>query len=102
MKKQIASQWEAPPAAATVRAIMLGKPFSLHLYRSLESKSQLLDEAVKSRDGNAILCVVLFLNRTLKKKLFCRLLQFKPTAVPVYINYLSIRFEVKAVCDLLL
>lgn len=99
-KQEIYSHWDAPSASSTIRAIALGKPFSLHYYRSLELKSLLLDEAVKSKNGNAVLCVVLFLKKTLNNKLFLRLIQFQPSAVPVYINYLTIRFEARAAVEL--
>lgn len=51
------NQWTPASASKTIRLIMLGQPYSLHLYRSLDLKMQLLDEAVKSGDGNAILAV---------------------------------------------
>lgn len=35
----------------------MGEPYSLHLYRSLDQKKDLLDEAIKSGDGNTILAV---------------------------------------------
>lgn len=100
--KESSSHWDVPFPASTIRAIALGKPFSLHYYRSLELKSLLLEEAVKSKNGNAMLCIVLFLKKTLNNKLFLRLIQFQPSVVPVYINYLTTRFEARAAVELLL
>lgn len=41
----------------TLRRILLGQPFSLEKYKSLVSKTALLDAALASGDGNAILIV---------------------------------------------
>lgn len=57
LRRQIESQWIPAKVSKTVRLIMLGQPYSLHLYRSLDLKTQLLDEAIKCGDGNAILAV---------------------------------------------
>lgn len=57
LRRQIESQWIPAKVSKTIRLIMLGQPYSLHLYRSLDLKTQLLDEAIKCGDGNAILAV---------------------------------------------
>lgn len=44
-------------ADATLQRILLGQPYFLEQYRSLASKTSLLDAAIKSGDGNAILIV---------------------------------------------
>jgi len=41
----------------TLRKILLGQPFSLEHYKSIASKTALLDAAISSGDGNAILIV---------------------------------------------
>ncbi|KAL0276102.1 UNVERIFIED_CONTAM: hypothetical protein PYX00_003755 [Menopon gallinae] len=101
LRRQLENQWVAVPASKTMKLIMTGQPYSFHLYRSLEQKSQLLDEALKTGDGNAILAVVLFLSSTLKKSLFYQLLQEKPTAVSQYVQYLSTRHLIAELIDLL-
>lgn len=41
----------------TLRQILLGQPYSLELYKSLASKTALLDASISNGDGNAILIV---------------------------------------------
>jgi len=55
------NRWVHPPAKETVRNILLGHPHSLELYRSLKSKTELLDAAISIGDGNAILAVRLWI-----------------------------------------
>lgn len=43
----------------TLENILLGRPYSLEEYQSLSSKTSLIDAAIKSGDGNAILGVIL-------------------------------------------
>lgn len=44
----------------TLKKILLGRPYSLEQYKSLASKTALLDGAIQSGNGNAILGVGLF------------------------------------------
>ena len=44
----------------TLRKILLGQPYSLEQYKSLASKTALLDAAIISGDGNAILIVIFY------------------------------------------
>lgn len=121
LRRQIESQWIPAKVSKTIRLIMLGQPYSLHLYKSLDLKTQLLDEAIKSGDGNAILTVrvmafifysffltvyfmlqiVIFLSKTLKKTLFYQMMQKRPVAVAHYVQYLSTRLIVHELIDLL-
>lgn len=41
----------------TLRKILLGRPYTLEQYKSLASKTALLDAAILSGDGNAVLIV---------------------------------------------
>ncbi|XP_062560521.1 vacuolar protein sorting-associated protein 16B isoform X2 [Armigeres subalbatus] len=91
----------APSASFVVAKLILGKCCSLEMFRSLHEKESLLDEAIASGNGNAILKVMLFLESTLKKKLLYRLLQTRPGAVNHYINYLALRLQVTECTDLL-
>lgn len=43
--------------SVTVRRLICGEPVSFDLYRSKEDKMDLLDAAVDSLDGNAIIAV---------------------------------------------
>jgi len=55
------NRWVPPPAKETVTKILLGHPYSLELYRSLKSKTELLDAAIAIGDGNAMLAVRLWI-----------------------------------------
>lgn len=85
----------------TISKIISGKPCSLEVYRSLKDKTDLLDEAIFSKNGNAILQVVLHLSKTLKKTLFYRILQQRPSALLHYLNYLKVKLKTAESADLL-
>lgn len=85
----------APPTASTIiRKILLKKPYSLECFRALQEKENLLNQAIRSGNGDAILAVVLFLHRTLKKKHFHSVMQSQSEAIKHFINYLLIRCQV--------
>ncbi|XP_011864814.1 PREDICTED: spermatogenesis-defective protein 39 homolog [Vollenhovia emeryi] len=85
----------------TLRQILLGQSYSLERYKSLASKTALLDLAILHGDGNAILIIILFLTKTLKRSLVQRLLAERPDAVNVYIHYLFIRLQTSEITDIL-
>ncbi|KAK9307964.1 hypothetical protein QLX08_001874 [Tetragonisca angustula] len=85
----------------TLRKILLGQPYSLEQYKSLASKTALLDAAIISGDGNAILIIILFLTKTLKRSLVQKILAERLDAVSVYIRYLSIRLQINEITDIL-
>nr|XP_034174101.1 spermatogenesis-defective protein 39 homolog isoform X2 [Osmia lignaria] len=85
----------------TLRKILLGQSYSLEPYKSIASKTALLDAAIISGDGNAILVIILFLTNTLKRSLVQRILAERPDAVNVYIRYLSTRMQINEITDIL-
>ncbi|XP_069116674.1 spermatogenesis-defective protein 39 homolog [Argopecten irradians] len=85
----------------TVRCIITGEPFNLEAYRSREEKLELLDKAIKTNDGNAIITIVLFVQRTIKPSIFNMEIKKRPVAVNHYINYLKYHYDFEAVVDLL-
>ncbi|XP_011310891.1 spermatogenesis-defective protein 39 homolog [Fopius arisanus] len=85
----------------TLRRVLLGQPFSLEEYKSLVDKKSLLDAAIASGNGDAILIVVLFVTKTLKPALAQRLLMERPDAMNVYVHYLSTRLMLNEITDLL-
>ncbi|KAK0088890.1 hypothetical protein PV325_010341 [Microctonus aethiopoides] len=96
---------EEPPTVdptSTLRRILLGQPFSLEKYKSLVNKTALLDAAIHSGNGNAILIIILFITKTLKSTLVQRLLMDRADALNVYIHYLSTRLQVNDITDLLM
>lgn len=90
-----------PPVSSVILKMLQKKPFSLECFRALNEKESLLDEAIRCGDGDAILSVMLFLSRTLKKKHFNAIMQTRPDAITQYINYLALRYQIVECCDLL-
>ncbi|XP_066995521.2 spermatogenesis-defective protein 39 homolog [Anabrus simplex] len=101
LRRKVEDRWTPPPVNTTLTKIFLGHPYSLELYRSLELKTELLDASIKLGDGNAILAVVLFLVKTLKKSLVYKLLSTRPDAVAHYVQYLDTRMQLNELTDLL-
>lgn len=87
--------------AATINKLLTGRPCSLSMYKSLREKEQLLDAAIVSGDGNAILHVTIFLKSTLKPSLFNSVLKTRPEAINHYVNYLIETQELSAAMELL-
>ncbi|XP_076172392.1 spermatogenesis-defective protein 39 homolog isoform X2 [Ptiloglossa arizonensis] len=85
----------------TLRKILLGQPYSLEQYKSFVSKTALLDAAIISGDGNAILIIILFLTKTLKRSLVQRILAERQDAVNIYVRYLSTRLQLNEITDIL-
>eukprot|EP00118_Oscarella_pearsei_P006593 m.30018 g.30018 ORF g.30018 m.30018 type:complete len:273 (+) comp31283_c0_seq2:69-887(+) len=98
LKKQLdemarRTRWEALPVEDTVRRMMLGEPYCLEFYKSLEQKMDLLSTAIKYHDGNCILAALLFLKRTLAYRKFFTVLAKTPEAETHYLAYLQQRGE---------
>ena len=68
---------------------MLDKPFWFDLYKSKKDKINILNEAIKSNDGNAILSVVLFIKRTLTSENFYDIILTNQIALNHYSFYLE-------------
>ncbi|CAH2059190.1 unnamed protein product, partial [Iphiclides podalirius] len=85
----------------TLKRLVLGRSCSLHVHRSLKSKTDLLDGAIAIGDGNAILTVVLFLIQTLNKKLVYEMLTSRPLALGHYIGSLQSEGKISELTDLL-
>ncbi|XP_055302806.1 vacuolar protein sorting-associated protein 16B isoform X2 [Sitodiplosis mosellana] len=91
----------APPVPSIIRKILLKKPYSFECFRALHEKESLLNEAIRCGNGDAILAVVLFLQRSLKKKHFFQIMQSHPEAVKHFINFLMIRCQVAEATEFL-
>jgi len=89
------------PTIETVQNIVLGKPYSLEMYKSLKKKEDLLDCALELGDGDAILAISLMIKRTLKRSKFVSLICVRPLAVEHLINHMITRHELEQVIDLL-
>ncbi|PSN36491.1 hypothetical protein C0J52_05065 [Blattella germanica] len=82
LRRQIEGRWVPPPVNETITKILLGQPYSLELYRSLQSKTELLDAAIAMG-------------------LVYQLLRTRPDAVAQYSQYLSTRLQLHELTDLL-
>ncbi|XP_013142153.1 PREDICTED: spermatogenesis-defective protein 39 homolog [Papilio polytes] len=87
--------------AITLKRLVLGRSYALHVHKSLKSKTELLDGAVAIGDGNAILTIVLFLIQTLNKKIVYELLSSRPLALSHYIGNLQSEGKISELTDLL-
>ncbi|XP_022192457.2 spermatogenesis-defective protein 39 homolog [Nilaparvata lugens] len=101
IRRQIQNRWDPIEEKSTVQRMVLGQPYSLELYRTLDRKRNLLNCAIDVGDGSAILAVTLFLMRTLKKSLFNNILANNPIAANHYIHYLSTRMQINDLTDTL-
>lgn len=90
------------PVAVTVNKLLLGKPCSLSIYKSLKEKEDLLDEVISCGNGDAILEVTLFLKHTLKPMLFNNILKTRPSAADHYIDNLNTTMKVGEASEILI
>lgn len=89
------------PPDDTVNRILLGQPYSLESYRSLEDKIALLDAALITMDGSAIMATVLHFKNSVKKTIFNTEMQARPQACTLYVNYLRKRHKYTEAIDFL-
>lgn len=102
LRRKAQETYHAPPPPSTIITKMLmKKPYSLECFRALHEKEQLLDEAIASGNGDAVLAIVLFLLKTLKTKYFNGILQTRPVAVRHYVNHLLARGQIAECTDFL-
>lgn len=95
LRRKIQERIHAPPPSVTITKMLMKKPYSLECYRSFSEKTDLLNEAVCSGDGDTVLAVVLFLVKTLQRKYIIKLLDEHPMALNQFVNYLMVRLQVK-------
>ena len=88
-------------ASQTVQDMVLGKPFSLEGFRSLQDKESLLDSALEWGDGDVVLAVTIMLKNTLKRSKFLAIMSSRQEAADQLISYFVIRLELREVVDLL-
>ncbi|XP_055843144.1 vacuolar protein sorting-associated protein 16B [Episyrphus balteatus] len=88
LRRKLQNMVHVPSLKVTATKLLHGKLCPLEVYKSLNDKEELLDEVLRNGDGNAVVGVILFLQRTLNKKQFYRILRNRPKASDHYINYL--------------
>ena len=96
-----ANRFTPLPPAQTVRAMVVGRPYSLHGYTSFQDKEALLDTALEYGDGDAILTVTMMLKHTLKKSKFYALMASRQEAADRLVAHLVTRLELGEVVELL-
>lgn len=90
-----------PTAERAISTLLCGQQTSLEHFRSLNDKELLLDLAIDSGNGDAILYVVLFLEATLNQTLFAQIMRIRNVAVDHYKNYLVARGHTQKCSDFL-
>jgi hypothetical protein len=85
----------------TINKILLNNSCSLECYKSLKEKEELLDAAIKSGNGDAILKVIFNLKNTLKPAIFLKIIAPRSEAVEHYINYLKTTMKIGEATDIL-
>lgn len=90
------------PASITIGKLLMGKPCSLTIYKSLREKKELIDCAISCGNGDAILQVVTYLKSTLKPSLFQQIVKVRPSAVDHFVNYLKTTMRIGEASELLL
>ncbi|XP_025405520.1 spermatogenesis-defective protein 39 homolog [Sipha flava] len=88
INKTCTTQEKQKNVKSTIENIVMSCTYTLESFQSLEEKIMLLQEALYTEDGNAILTVVIFLTNTLKKSIFHRILRDNPVAASHYVHYL--------------
>lgn len=88
LRRKLQYMVHVPLPKITATKLLSGKTCPLDVYKSLNDKEELLDEVLSLGDGNAVVGVILFLQRTLNKKQFYRILRSRPKASDHYVNYL--------------
>ena len=73
-----------------IRSIINGENYYLHHIKSKEDKIRLLDIAIDSCDGDAIITIILFMKQTLNAKIFKNEVSNRTEAINQYVNYLRL------------
>lgn len=80
--------------------MLYGRKYSLNVYRSIEHKTQLLDQSIDTYDGNVILTVTVYLARSLSRSIFHHLLSKREAAIKHYSTYLVFHNRLQDLADL--
>lgn len=72
-----------------IKRIIIGEDPDIHTLKSQEAKAALLDAAIENYDGDTIILVLHFLEKTLSWNLFVSEVITRPVAIDHYIEFLS-------------
>ncbi|XP_053201446.1 spermatogenesis-defective protein 39 homolog isoform X2 [Panonychus citri] len=86
---------------ACVKQLVNGENPNLSIFKSKEDKLSLLETAINTYDGDAIIAVIIFLEKTLCWRIFAMELLIRPTAVDHYIDLLRETNRSKDLTDFL-
>ena len=89
------------PPEDMISRIILGQPYSLESYHTLQDKLSLIDFAISTMDTSAVLATVLHLKNTVKKSLFIKEMQSREQASQVYVHHLKQRYNFTDAIDFL-
>ncbi|CAJ0586224.1 unnamed protein product, partial [Mesorhabditis spiculigera] len=84
-----ADRFRPPDISETIGRLFKNEPVSLDLYKSKKDKLALLDAAISFVDGNVILAVVIYIQRTVSEAIFREVLLERPEAAEEYVQYLK-------------
>lgn len=90
-----------PSPERAISILLSGQQTGLEHFKSLQDKEVLLDLAIDSGNGDAILQVILFLEQTLNQTLFAQIMRIRSVAINHYRNYLCARGKIAMCCDFL-
>ena len=86
---------------STIKALLRGETYYLQHFRSKAHKVGLLEQAIDSGDGNAIIAIILFMKQTLSPKLFKMEIVNREEAINHYLVYLRITNQHAELIDFL-
>ncbi|TMW47451.1 hypothetical protein DOY81_007469 [Sarcophaga bullata] len=90
LRRQIQNTLYTPSPKATAQKLMRGVMVNFEAFKSLSDKQQLLDAVLSlGSAGDAIISVVLFLERTLNRQDFLKILAQRPKALQHYLSFLK-------------
>lgn len=99
--KQSTASSTFPRVATLIKRLIAGENADIHAIKSLDGKAALLDAAIEHHDGDTIVTIIVFLEKTLSWSLFVSEIMSRPVAVDHYIEYLNQTNRLRDLSDFL-